>query len=47
MNIANPIALLVAAADMLRYLKLDNHSRRLMDAIYRTISEDKIHTAGS
>lgn len=45
-NIANPIGILHAAADLLQYLHLEKHSTRLRSAIQKTINEDKLHTPG-
>lgn len=46
-NVANPIGIMNAAADLLRYLKLKQHSIRLREAIDKTVNEDKIHTPGT
>ena len=46
-NIANPVAMLSAAADLLHYLGLDHHSQLLQDAIYKTVNEEKVHTPGN
>jgi len=43
-NIANPIAMLSASADLLQYLKLDHHAHLINDAIYKTVNIDRIHT---
>jgi len=43
-NIANPIAMLTAGADLLQYLKLHHHAQLIYDAIYKTINIDRIHT---
>jgi len=43
-NIANPIAMLSASADLLQYLKLDHHAQLINDAIYKTVNIDRIHT---
>lgn len=45
-NIANPIAMLNAAVDMLRHLGHVQHADAIADSIYKTIVEDKIHTPG-
>ena len=46
-NIANPIAMLTAGADLLQYLKLHHHAQLIYDAIYKTINIDRIHTPGN
>jgi isocitrate dehydrogenase (NAD+) len=46
-NIANPISMMNAAADLLHHLQLENHSNWLKEAIAQTISVDKIHTPGN
>ena len=46
-NIANPIAMLTAGADLLQYLKLHHHAQLIYDAIYKTINIDLIHTPGN
>lgn len=46
-NIANPIAMLNAGVDMLRHLGCVHHAEAISDSIYKTICEDKIHTAGN
>ncbi|XP_021962427.1 isocitrate dehydrogenase [NAD] subunit gamma, mitochondrial isoform X2 [Folsomia candida] len=43
-NIANPISMMNAAADLLHHLRLENHSVWLREAIDQTINVDKIHT---
>ncbi|CAL8106588.1 unnamed protein product [Orchesella dallaii] len=43
-DLANPIAFLSASADMLYYLKLQEHANRLRKAIHHVINVDKIHT---
>uniref|UniRef100_T1IJM3 Isopropylmalate dehydrogenase-like domain-containing protein n=1 Tax=Strigamia maritima TaxID=126957 RepID=T1IJM3_STRMM len=43
-NIANPIAMLTAGADLLEHLKLNYHGSILRDAISQTVNVDKIHT---
>lgn len=43
-NIANPIAVLNAAADMLEYLGLNDYCIMLRDSIDKCINVAKIHT---
>lgn len=43
-NIANPIAMLNAAGDMLYYLGYEKHGRKIRRAIEKTITSDKVHT---
>lgn len=43
-NIANPIAMLNAASDLLQYLGLVDHANLLTDAIDKTVNVDRIHT---
>uniref|UniRef100_U5EIY4 Putative microtubule associated complex n=1 Tax=Corethrella appendiculata TaxID=1370023 RepID=U5EIY4_9DIPT len=43
-NIANPIAMLNAAVDMLHHLGHEHHARNLGDAINKTLIEDHIFT---
>lgn len=45
-NIANPISMMNAAADLLHHLQLENHSTWLREAIEQTITVDRIHTPG-
>lgn len=45
-NIANPVAMLNAAVDMLYHLGHKNHAEAIRESIYKTICEDKIHTPG-
>lgn len=45
-NIANPFAMLNAAVDMLNHLGHVQHAHAIADAVYQTLSVDKIHTAG-
>ncbi|XP_050444030.1 isocitrate dehydrogenase [NAD] subunit gamma, mitochondrial-like [Adelges cooleyi] len=44
-DIANPVAMLSASADMLEHLGHDVHCRMIRTAITKTLSEDKVHTA--
>ncbi|KAK8754481.1 hypothetical protein OTU49_016402, partial [Cherax quadricarinatus] len=44
-NIANPVAMLNSACDMLEHLDLQSHADLIRDAIDRTLNVDKIHTA--
>lgn len=44
-NIANPVAMLNSACDMLEHLDLQSHAHLIRDAIDRTLNVDKIHTA--
>jgi len=43
-NIANPLAMFNASADLLEYLGLDNYSKIMRDSIYNTINVAKVHT---
>ena len=43
-NIANPIAVLNSAADMLEYLALDDHCAMLRGSLDKCLNEEKIHT---
>ncbi|EYC36195.1 hypothetical protein Y032_0924g3058 [Ancylostoma ceylanicum] len=43
-NRANPTAFIRAAADMLRYLGLEQHANLVSDSLYRTLVEKRIHT---
>jgi isocitrate dehydrogenase (NAD+) len=45
-NIANPIAMLNAAADMLEHLGHHYHANIIHKAVDRTVNEDHIHTPG-
>jgi isocitrate/isopropylmalate dehydrogenase len=45
-NIANPVAMLNAAVDMLEHLGHHYHADMIQKAINRTINEDRIHTPG-
>lgn len=45
-NIANPIAMLNAACDMLEHLGLHTHGSMIRNAINKTLSVNLIHTAG-
>lgn len=45
-NIANPIAMLNAATDMLEHLGHHYHANMIHKAIDRTINEDHIYTPG-
>lgn len=45
MNIANPIAMFNASADLLEYLHLDDCCEIVREAIYKVINEAKLHTA--
>lgn len=44
-NIANPTAFIRAAVDMLRYLGLESDAHRLSDALYATLTEQRLHTS--
>jgi isocitrate dehydrogenase (NAD+) len=44
-DIANPTAFIRAAIDMLRYLEHDKDADRLSDALFKTLTVDKLHTA--
>jgi isocitrate dehydrogenase (NAD+) len=43
-NRANPIAMLNASVDMLHHLGHDHHARKIENAIYQTVTKDKVHT---
>ncbi|CAG2169343.1 unnamed protein product [Oppiella nova] len=43
-NIANPLAMFNASADLLEYLGLDSYAVILRESIYKCINEAKIHT---
>ena len=43
-NIANPIAMFNASADLLEYLQLDSHAQILRSAIHDSINVAKVHT---
>ncbi|KAJ6215973.1 hypothetical protein RDWZM_010473 [Blomia tropicalis] len=43
-NIANPIAMINASADLLEYLKLDDHAEIVRNAIWKAINVEKLHT---
>jgi isocitrate dehydrogenase (NAD+) len=45
-NIANPVAMLNAAVDMLEHLGHHYHANMIHEAVDRTINEDHIHTPG-
>ncbi|KAG0713823.1 Isocitrate dehydrogenase [NAD] subunit gamma, mitochondrial [Chionoecetes opilio] len=45
LNVANPVAMLNAACDMLNHLGLTQHATLISDAINKTINEDLVHTA--
>ena len=45
-NIANPIAMLNASAELLDHLGLDFHAGLLQDAIFKTVNIDRVHTPG-
>ena len=45
-NIANPVSMINAAADMLEHLELNHHAILLRDAIRKTICEERVHTPG-
>jgi isocitrate dehydrogenase (NAD+) len=46
-NIANPVAMLNAAVDMLEHLGHHYHANMIHKAIDRTINDDHIHTPGT
>lgn len=46
-NIANPIAMLNAAVDMLDHLGHKGHAEAIRIAIRKTVCEDKVHTPGN
>ena len=46
-NIANPIAMLNASAELLDHLGLDQHAALVQDAIYKTVNVERIHTPGA
>lgn len=43
-NIANPMAMLNASADMLEYLELHSYAQILREAIDSAINTEKLHT---
>jgi len=43
-DVANPTAFIRAAIDMLRYVELHEHANRISDALFRALTEDKVHT---
>ncbi|XP_071815746.1 isocitrate dehydrogenase [NAD] subunit gamma, mitochondrial-like isoform X2 [Apostichopus japonicus] len=43
-NQANPSAMLLASALMLDHIGLNNHGQLIREAVYKTLSEKKIHT---
>lgn len=43
-NIANPTAMLLCAANMLRHLNLSLHSQQIIDAVERVIKLGKVRT---
>lgn len=43
-NIANPIAVINASADLLQYLKLDYYADIIRGAVHRALNESMIHT---
>ncbi|KAE8298093.1 Isocitric dehydrogenase subunit beta NAD(+)-specific ICDH subunit beta Precursor [Larimichthys crocea] len=43
-NIANPTAMLLSAANMLRHLNLEYHSQMVSDAVKRVIKQGKVRT---
>lgn len=45
-NLANPIAMLNASVDLLNHLNLKPYADSISDAIYKTIVDDQIRTAG-
>lgn len=44
-DVANPTAFICAAVDMLNYLGLFDSSNRLSDALYKTLTVDKVHVS--
>jgi len=46
-NIANPISMLNAAADLLDHVGYHVYADSLKNAINKTVNEDKIHTPGN
>lgn len=43
-NIANPIAIINASADLLQYLKLDEYAEIVRNAVNRSLNEAHVHT---
>lgn len=43
-DIANPIAMINASADLLEYLKLDDQAEIVRESIYKAINVEKLHT---
>ena len=44
-NIANPCAMLNAGGDLLDHLGYKQHAALVKDAVFKTVNEDKVHTA--
>merc|ERR1719429_601133 len=44
-NIANPCAMLNAGGDLLDHLGYKHHAALVKDAVFKTVNEDKVHTA--
>lgn len=44
-DVANPTAFIRAAVDMLKYLQLDDYADMLSDALFKALTEQRIHTA--
>ncbi|KAG9509066.1 Isocitrate dehydrogenase [NAD] subunit gamma, mitochondrial, partial [Fragariocoptes setiger] len=43
-NIANPIAVFNASADLLQHLKLENYASLMRGAVHKALNESKVHT---
>jgi len=43
-NVANPTAFIRATADLLSYLGLNSYANVITDALFRTLTESRIHT---
>ena len=41
---ANPTALLLSSVMMLRHIELNDHAQKIEDAVFQTISEQKVIT---
>lgn len=43
-DIANPIAMINASADLLEYLKLEDQAEIVRESIFKAINVEKLHT---
>ena len=46
-DVANPAAMILSSAMMLRHLGLDYHANRISNAVYKVIKDGKIRTPGT